>query len=158
MFYTIIYKNLSENQKLNIFNFIKENFPDITNFGMEQKTIIIVNYENEKIIGCVCLLNNNCLQEILIKAHVNLNDYIFDYDNGLFLYNFCVSSHHRNKKIGTKLIDLTLELCKQIGIDYIYCHAVNEISRNLFLHKGFFIYDNILTQKNNKYYKMLKFI
>lgn len=158
MFYTIIYKNLSENQKLNILNFIKENFQDITNFGMEQKTIIIVNYENEKIIGCVCLLNNNCLQEILKKAHMNLNNYIFNYSNGLFLYNFCVSSQHRNKKIGTKLIDLSLELCKTIGIDYVYCHADNEISKNVFLNKGFFIEDTIIKQTNNITYKMLKFI
>ena len=155
MFYTIIYKNLSQNQKLNVSNFIKENFPNIVynNFGMEQKTIMIVNYENEKIIGCVCLLNNNCLKEILIKEKVNLNNYNFEYKNGLFLYNFCVDSKYRNKKIGNKLIDLTLELCKKINIDYIYCNAENEISRNLFLKKGF-----IEDKKENDIYIMTKFI
>ena len=154
MFFTIIYKNLSENQKLNILNFLKENFPHIkyTNFGMEQKTIMIINYENNKIIGCVCLLNNNCLQEILKKSHTDLNNYNFDYKNGLFLYNFCVSSYHRNKKIGNTLVDLSLELCKKIGIDYIHCHAENEISKNLFLNKGFIL------QEENNIYKMSKFI
>ena len=139
MFYTIIYKNLSHNQKLNILNFIKENFQHIeyNNFGMEKETIIIVNYENNKIIGCTCLLNNRCLKDILKNVQINTSNYNFDYDNGLFLYNLGVSIHHRNKKIATKIIDISLEMCKKIGIDYIHCHAENEISRNLFLKKGF---------------------
>ena len=139
MFYTVIYKNLSQNQKINIINFIKENFLHIqyNNLGLEQKTIIIVNYENNKIIGCVCLLNNKYLKEWVLNAQVNLDKCNFEHDNSLFLYNLCVSSEHRNKKIGDELIKLSLELCKEININYIYCHADNEISKNLFLKNGF---------------------
>jgi ribosomal protein S18 acetylase RimI-like enzyme len=159
MFYTIIYKNLSQNQKLNILNFVKENFQHIeyNNFGMEKETIIIVNYEEDKIIGCVCLLNNRCLKEILTNAHANLINYNFDYNNGLFMYNLCVSINHRNKKIANKMIDIALELCKKIGIDYIHCHAENEISRNLFLNKCF-MEDKTINIKENNFYLMSKFI
>lgn len=159
MLYTIIYKNLSQNQKLNILNFIKENFQHIeyNNFGMEQETIIIVNYENDKIIGCICLLNNRCLKNILMNLQINTCNYNFDYDNGVFLYNLCVSIHHRNKKIANQMIDKSLEMCKKIGIDYIHCHAENEISRNLFLKKCF-IEDKIFKIKDSNYYLMSKFI
>lgn len=159
MFYTIVYKNLSQNQKLNILNFIKENFQHIeyNNFGMEQKTIIIVNYENNKIIGCVCLLNNVSLKDILKNAQTNLCNYNFNYENGLFIYNLCVSKDHRNKKIASQLIDISLKMCKRIGIDYIHCHAENEISRNLFLKKVF-IEDKVFKINDNNYYLMSKFI
>ena len=138
MYYNVIYNNLSQNQKVNIQNFIRENFPEIkSNFGLEPKTIIIINYENDKILGCMCLLNNNSLIEILKKGYISLNNYNFNYNNGLFIYNFCVDSNHRNKKIGSKLIDNALDLCKKINIDYVHCHVENPISKNLFLKKGF---------------------
>ena len=159
MFYTVVYKNLSQNQKLNILNFIKENFPHIeyNNFGMENETIIIVNYENEKIIGSTCLLNNRCLIDILKNSQINTMNYNVDYNDGLFLYNLCVSIHHRNKKIASQIIDRTLEMCKKIGINYVHCHAENEISRNLFLKKGF--YENkVFKIKENNYYLMSKFV
>ena len=159
MFYNVIYKNLSYNQKSNIIHFIKENFPYIkyNNLGMDNKTIIIINYENDKIIGCICLLNNKYLKELLINANANLTNYNLEYDNSFFLYNLCVNFDHRNKKIGNQLINEALELCKKINIDYIYCHAENEISRNLFL-KNAFIEDKILNINNNNIYIMSKFI
>lgn len=154
MFHTVIYKNLSNNQKQNIINLIKQNFPNIpfANLGMESSTLIILNYENDKIIGCVCLLSNKYLKQIV--KNVNNDDYNLNYEKSLFLYNFCVDEEYRNKKIGSSLIDMTLELCKKIGIDNVYCHAENEISRNLFMKKGF-IEDKII---NNNIYLMSKFI
>jgi ribosomal protein S18 acetylase RimI-like enzyme len=150
MYYTVIYDKLSQNQKSNILNFIKENFPDVkSNFGLESKTIIIINYENDKILGCVCLLNNNSLIELLKKSYINLDNYNFNYNNGLFIYNFCVDPNYRNKKIGSKLIDNALDLCKKINVDYVHCHVENPISKNLFLKKGFIEDKNI---------SMLKFI
>ena len=148
MYFTLIYKNLSQNQKLNIKKFIKDNFLHIhyDNLGLDDKTIIIINYENSKIIGCVCLLNNKYLKEILINACVNLNNYNFENENSLFLYNLCVDPEYRNKKIGTELIDLCLDLCKKINIDFIYCHPDNDISRNLFIKKGFFEDKNIVAK------------
>lgn len=152
MFYTVIYKNLSENQKHNIINFIKNNFPNIpySNLGLEQNTIIIINYEETTLVGCVCLLSNKYLKDIIKKN----DDYYLEYDKGLFLYNFCVNEEYRNKKIGKQLVELTFELCKKINTDYIYCHAENEISRNLFINKGF-MEDKIL---DNNVYLMSKFI
>ena len=55
---------------------MKNNFPNVpySSFGLESKTIIILNYENNKIVGCVCLLNNRLLKDLLTKSKVDLDD------------------------------------------------------------------------------------
>jgi ribosomal protein S18 acetylase RimI-like enzyme len=154
MIYNVIYKNMSENQKLNLKKFIKENFINIYNFGIQDNTIIILKYENKKILGCICLLSNKILQDIIIKNNSNINNYKFDETKSLFLYNFCVDINYRNQKYGLGLIEHTLNLCKEIDIDHIYCHAENEISKNIFLKCGFMQDKDI----NNTTYLMCKYI
>ncbi len=158
MYHTVVFENLSFNQRSSLINFIKENFPNISynSFGLESKTIIILNYENDKIIGCACLLNNRLLKEIITKLNINFENYNFDYDKGLFLYNLCVDEKHRNKKMGYEIINKACELAKSIGVEYIHCHAETEISRNLFTKKGFIEEKSI--DPNNKTYLMSKFV
>lgn len=160
MYHIVIYKDLSYNQKQNIKTFIKENFSHLhyDGFGLELQTIIILYVENNKIIGCVCLLNNRILKNILINANVDLKKYNFDYGNGLYLYNLCVDTNFRNKHIGSELVNNALNLCKEIKIDYIHAQAENEISRNLFLKKGFMEDNNFVGPSKNTIYVMSKFI
>ena len=159
MYHTVIYEKLSYNQRNKIINFIKKNFKNIPydRFGIEPKTIIILNYEDNNIIGCLCLLNNRILKNILINANVNLEQYNFEYGKGLYLYNLCVDENFRGKQIGSELVEEALKISKNIGIDYIHAQAENEISRNLFLKKGF-IENSDFTSFNNTIYVMLKFI
>jgi ribosomal protein S18 acetylase RimI-like enzyme len=159
MYHTVIYEKLSYNQRNNIINFIKKNFKNIPydGFGIEPKTIIILNYEDNNIIGCLCLLNNRILKNILLNAKVNLEQYNFQYGNGLYLYNLCVDENFRCKNIGSELVEEALIMSKNIGIDYIHVQAESEISRNLFLKKGF-IENNDFISFNNTVYVMLKFI
>jgi ribosomal protein S18 acetylase RimI-like enzyme len=135
MYYTIVFENLTFNQRSCLINLIKENFPQIhyNSYGLDSKTIVILNYENEKIIGCVCLLNNRILYDYITESKENYN---FG-EKGLFIYNLCVNEKYRNKKIGSKLITITLELAKKINIDFLHTHAVTDISKNLFLKLGF---------------------
>jgi len=157
MYHTVIFENLSFNQRSCLINFIKENFPNIpyNKYGLESKTIIILNYENKKIVGCLCLLNNRLLKEILNKSNVNLENYNFDYSKGLFLYNLCVNENYRNKKIGSELVNQTCILAKQLGIEYIHCHAETEVSRQLFIKQGFM--EEKIINESNKIYLMTKF-
>lgn len=160
MYHTVIFENLSFNQRSALINFIKNNFPNVPygGFGLESKTIVILNYENEKIIGCVCLLNNRILKEVLTKSNVSLDKYNFDFNKGLFLYNLCVNEKHRSKKMGTELVNQVFELGKKLGVEYIHCHAETDVSRNLFLKQGF-IEDKIITGVDNKnIYLMSKFV
>ena len=135
MYYTIVFENLTFNQRSCLINLIKENFPQIiyNSYGLDPKTIVILNYENEKIVGCVCLLNNRILYDYITESKENYN---FS-EGGLFIYNLCVSENYRNKKIGSELINNALELAKLININFLYAHAVTDISRKLFLKLGF---------------------
>jgi len=159
MYHTIIFENLTFNQRASLINFIKINFPNIpyNSFGLESKSIIIVNYENNKIVGCVCLINNRLLQEILTKSKISLEKYNFDYGKGLFLYNLSVDENYRNKKMGTELVNQACELAKKLGIEYIHCHAETDVSRNLFLKLGF-IENKTIFDNNKNIYLMSKFI
>lgn len=158
MYHTVIFENLSFNQRSCLINFIKENFPNVpyNGFGLESKSIIILNYENEKIIGCICLLNNRLLKTILSKTNVNLENYNFEYDKGLFLYNLSVCENKRNKKMGSTLVKQACELAKTLGVEYIHCHAETEVSKNLFTKLGF-IEEKTINSKTN-IYLMSKFI
>lgn len=161
MYFTLIYKNLNDNQKYKINDFIKKNF--IINFdhllGLEPNTIIIVNSENNIIKGCVCLLNNNILKNKLIQNNVNLNYYnINSKIDGIFLYNLCVDEKYRNNHIGNELINLCINFIKTYKFDYIHCQSENEISKSLFLKNGF-IEDNTFVGTNDKnIYIMTKYI
>lgn len=156
MYHTIIFENLTFNQRACLINFIKINFPNIpyNGFGLESKSIVIINYENNKIVGCVCLLNNRLLKEIIVKTNISLEKYNFDYGKGLFLYNLCVDENNRNKKKGTELVKKSCELANSLGIEYIQCHAETEVSRNLFIKEGF-IENKII---NDTMYLMSKFV
>jgi len=160
MYHTVIYEKLSYNQKNKIINFIKGNFKNIPydGFGIESKTILILNYEDNDIIGCVCLLNNRILKNILLNAKINLEHYNFEYGNGLYLYNLCVDEKFRGKNIGSELVEEALKMSKNIGIDYIHVQAENEISKNIFLKKGFIENSNFIYSNKNTIYIMLKFI
>lgn len=160
MYHTFIYENLSFNQRSSLINFIKENFPSIpyNGFGLESKTIIIINYENEKIVGCICLLNNRILKEVLLKSKIDLNKYNFDYGKGLFLYNLCINENYRNKKLGREIVSEACELAKKLGIEYIHCHAETVVSRNLFLKQGFIENNTIKGHDNKDMYVMSKFV
>jgi ribosomal protein S18 acetylase RimI-like enzyme len=157
MYHTVLFENLSFNQRSCLINFIKENFPNIpyNGFGLESKTIIILNYENEKIVGCVCLLNNRLLNKVLNKSNTNLEYYNFNYTKGLFLYNLCVNENYRNKKMGSELVNQTCILAKQLGIEYIHCHASTEVSRQLFIKQGF-MEEKLIDETKN--YLMSKFV
>ena len=158
MYHTVIFENLSFNQRSSLINFIKENFPNIpyNGFGLESKSIVILNYENDRIIGCVCLLNNRLLIDVLHKSKINLKNYNFEYGKGLFLYNLCVGENYRNKKMGSELVNQASELAKKLGIEYIHCHAETEVSRNLFTKLGFIEEKTI--DENKKIYLMSKFV
>ena len=157
MYYTVIYKNLSTNQKKNIISFISSNFNNIpeSSLGLEPNTIIIVNYENEKILGCVCLLNDNDLKKKLFDSNVPLKYYSFNEKScGLFLYNLCVDKKFRNKKIGNELIELSIKFAKDVNIDFLHCQAENEISKLIFTKNKFFEVSSFMSTTNNLTYLM----
>jgi len=152
MYYTLIYKNLSSSQKNSIKTFINLQFKNISNidFGLEPNTIIILNYENNKIIGCVCLINNSDLKNKLGHNDNLLSYYDFQNKKGLFLYNLCVDTEYRNKKIGNQLINLANKLAKDVNIEYIHTHAENEISKLIFIKNNFTEIKTFISNKNTQ--------
>lgn len=156
---TVIYKNLSENQKLLISKFLKQNFPKINveDTGLEPNTIIILCTSENKIVGMVCLINNSILKRKLEEKKISLEYYNIINLDGLFIYNLCVDKDYRNKKIGYTLINKCISFISKYKFDYVHTQAESEISRILFLKNGF-MEDNEFKINGNKFYVLSKFI
>ena len=163
-----IYSKLSDKQKNKLVTFLKSNFvSDIDkkmqlfsgtcetniNFELQAKTIIILNIEDDKIKGCVCILYNKHLKEKLINNNVQLDYYHLSEDRGCFIYNLCVDKNLRNQNIATNLIQYTINKMKELDIVYLHTHAENEISKNVFLKNHFDVIN-----KNQNIYIMAKYI
>ena len=143
----VIFKNLNIDQKNNIINFIIINF-DIEKYELDiqNETIIIIILDNKRIIGCVCIVNNHILKNLINnKIYFNMIDNI----SGLFVYNLCVDKNYRNKGIGTELIKSCINLLELYKIDYIHSHAENEASKKIFI-KNNFIIDNTFYSLNSE--------
>jgi ribosomal protein S18 acetylase RimI-like enzyme len=136
-FIITIYYKLTQSQKNKINNFLKDNFEDLNNYDFLNDTIIILNFDDQDIIGCVCLIDNFYLKEKLLSCNASYDNYYFINSHGCFIYNLCVHKDHRNKKVGSSLINYTISKMKEINIDYLHVHADNDISYNLFLKSGF---------------------
>ena len=160
MYFTLIYKNLNNNQKNKISAFIKKNFNIALDnlLGLEPNTIIIIDCEDNIIKGCVCLLNNIILKNKLIKNNISLNYYNINKTDGLFLYNLCVDEKYRNKKIGNELINLCIDFIKTYKFDYVHCQSENDISKSLFLKNGFMEDTSFIGSNNKNIYIMTKYI
>jgi ribosomal protein S18 acetylase RimI-like enzyme len=158
MYITTVYDNLTNKQQKKIKNFLKENFGNNGNFEFEPKTIIILYIEDNKILGCICLLDNKFLLAKLNQNNVPLKYYSFNNSHGCFIYNFCVDKNHRNKKIGYNLINYTIEKMFDINIDYLHTQAENEIAMSLFLKNGFMEENNFLSLSNQRVSVMNKFL
>lgn len=160
MYFTLIYKNLNNNQKNKITAFIKNNFniPLDNLLGLEPNTIIIIDSEDNIIKGCICLLNNIILKNKLIQNNISLNYYNINKTDGLFLYNLCVDEKYRNKKIGNELINLCIDFIKTYKFDYIHCQSENDISKSLFLKNGFMEDTSFVGSNNKNIYIMTKYI
>lgn len=160
MYFTLIYKNLNNNQKNKITAFIKINFNIALDnlLGLEPNTIIIIDSEDNIIKGCVCLLNNIILKNKLIQNNISLDYYNINKTDGLFLYNLCVDEKYRNKKIGNELINLCIDFIKTYKFDYIHCQSENDISKSLFLKNGFMEDTSFVGSNNKNIYIMTKYI
>jgi GNAT superfamily N-acetyltransferase len=160
MYFTLIYKNLNNNQKNKISAFIKKNFNIALDnlLGLEPNTIIIIDCEDNIIKGCVCLLNNIILKNKLIQNNISLNYYNINKTDGLFLYNLCVDEKYRNKKIGNELINLCIDFIKTYKFDYVHCQSENDISKSLFLKNGFMEDTSFIGSNNKNIYIMTKYI
>jgi GNAT superfamily N-acetyltransferase len=158
MYITIIYSKIDNNQKKKIFKFLMDNFENQYNFSLEDNTIIIIDITDTfKILACICLLNNKYLKKIInnnILKYYTIDDKL----NGSFIYNFCVDKNERNKKIGTKILNYTIEKMKDINIDYLHAHITNNISKNIFLKYNFIEDNNYIGSNNEIVYSMLKYI
>jgi hypothetical protein len=142
MFVNLVYNKLNLEQKKIIKNFILNNFNKDNELELilEPHTIIIINFEESEIKSCVCFLNNNLLKKKLNILKISDNGFnIKNYKNGIFLYNFCVDKNCRGKQYGTKIIEYSIELFKNLNIEYIHCQAENDISKKIFLKNNFII-------------------
>jgi len=166
---TNVYSKLSHKQKKKILNFLQLNFISESNFEnkmqlfsgiynknfeFEDSTIIILDIDNDNNInGCICLLYNDYLKEKLLYNNISLDYYIFlDNEKGCFIYNLCVNKNLRNQNIATNLVKFTIDKMKEINIIYLYTHAENEISKNVFLKNNFDVkdkYENIYVLHKN---------
>jgi hypothetical protein len=64
----------------------------------------------------------------------------------------------RNQKIGTNLLGYTIEKMKEINIDYLHSHAINNISKKIFLKHNFIEDNNYIGLTNNEIYSMIKYL
>jgi ribosomal protein S18 acetylase RimI-like enzyme len=156
MYIITVYYKLSINKKKKINSFLKNNFGSY-DFELEPNTIIILNIENNDIIGCVCLYHNTFLLNKVKQNNICQEHYNFDTLNGCFIYNLCVNRNYRNKKIGSKLLDFLIIKMKELNIEFLHTHAINNYSRKIFENNNF-IEDNYILLNNNKIYKMYKYI
>jgi len=158
-----LYKNFTNNQKKVFNNFIKDNFSFLhsNNIGLEDGTIIISLFDDNKIIGCVCLLNNKIIKNIVYESDINNIDascFDFTSDNGVFLYNLCVGKQYRNKGYGSQLIEHCVDFVKKYKLDYIHCHADNKISKSLFEKNKFIENKEFGTSNDNLAWSMSKYV
>jgi ribosomal protein S18 acetylase RimI-like enzyme len=158
MYIISIYSKLDTNQKRKILVFLMDNFKNQYDFSLENNTIIVLELINDNIVGCICLLNNKYLINQLIKNNILKYYSMYDKLNGCFIYNFCVSSNMRNQKIGTNLLGYTIEKMKEINIDYLHSHAINNISKKIFLKHNFIEDNNYIGLTNNEIYSMIKYL
>jgi len=152
MFIKLIYLNLTFYQKQQIHKFIKTNFNDnINNLAFDDKTIVILKMFKNKIIGCLCLLDELNFKLLLKRNNMNYTPYYINDDiNKIYLYNFCVDTEYRNKKIGSELVNYTINFVKKLKINYIFCYIENNISKHIFLKNNFINKENTLL-----YYKYI---
>ena len=155
MYITIIYSQLTSNQKKKINNFLINNFDKVSNFELEPQTIIILTVLDNKIVGTLCLYDNKFLIDKLNKNNIPLSYYSINNSHGCFIYNLCVHKNYRNKKIGYGLLEYCIIKMSELNIDYLHTHVENEIAQILFLKNGFI---NNKSESNEKIYVMSKYL
>lgn len=138
MYITTVYSNLSSKQKSKVKHFLANNFEKKADFDLNKMTIILLDIEENNIIGCLCLYDNSLLSEKINKRSIPNEYYHFENNShGCFIYNFCVDKEKRGKKIGTNLLKYTISKMKELNIDYLHAHAENTVSEIVFLQSGF---------------------
>ena len=157
-----VYSKLSDKQKKKIISFLKLNFInrlelfsgliEKKDFDLKDSTIIILNIDNNNNIrGCVCLLYNKYLKNVLDNNNISYEYYDIEEESGCFIYNLCVHKDLRNQNIATNIIQYMINRMKECEILNLYTHAENEISKNVFLKNDF-----IVKKQNTNMYLMNK--
>lgn len=141
MYIKLIYSHLLENQKNKIKSFIFNNFNEIISInqlGLVDNSIIILRIDNDVISGCVCLIDNKNFIKYLEENNGDKYKYHYiENRSGVYLYNFCVDKELRGNNIGTMLLEYTIDLIKELNINYIHCYITNDISKHIFTKLNF---------------------
>ena len=133
--------------------FLEKNFNENKNYCLiEDKTIIVNLIENNDLLGTICLLNNKDLMKFLESSNSSaVGSYIFRASKGVHIYNFTVDKKFRGKKIGSKLLKISLYIIKKQGYEYCHTHVKEDSLSSLMFSKLGFIKENVIqTETRNK--------